>query len=132
MESIPDELKPALQGAIPGTLATCSAEGEPNASFITQVYQVDDHHVALSRQFFNKTIKNMSANPQVGIQVSHPESGEDWRLEVRYVRSETEGEFFDGMQMQLEAIASTMGMDDVFRLLSADVCEVISIERLNR
>jgi len=132
MENIPEELIPALQGAIPGTLATCSKDGEPNAAYITQVYQVDDNHVALSRQFFNKTFTNMAENPKVHVQVAHPETGEDWRLVVEYVRSETEGELFDGMEMQLEAIASNEGMSDVYRLLSADVCKIISIEKCNR
>ncbi len=129
MQSIPEELIPALQGAIPATLTTCSLEGEPNIAFLHEVHQVDEFHVALSRQFFNKTIKNMKENPQVSIQVSHPGTGEDWRLVAEYVRSETEGDLFESMAMQLEAIASSEGMTDVYHLLSADVCKVISIER---
>jgi len=132
MPSIPDELQPALQGAIPGHLATCSSAGEPNAAYITQTYYVDEHHIALSRQFFNKTFTNMAENPKVQVEVTHPETGEDWRLGIEYVRSETEGELFDAMAMQLEAIASYEGMSDVYRLLSADICKVNSIERLNR
>jgi hypothetical protein len=132
MQSIPEELIPALQGTIPSTLATCSLDGEPNVAFLHQVYQVDEHHIALSRQFFNKTIQNMTENPQVHITVAHPETGEDWRLVAEYVRSETEGDLFDEMTMQLEAIASMEGMTDVYHLLSADVCKVISIERCNR
>ena len=132
MQSIPEELIPALQGAIPSTLTTCFLEGEPNVAFLHQVYQVDEFHVALSRQFFNKTIQNMTENPQVHITVAHPETGEDWRLEAEYVRSETQGDLFDAMDMQLEAIASMEGMTDVYHLLSADVCKIISIERCNR
>jgi predicted pyridoxine 5'-phosphate oxidase superfamily flavin-nucleotide-binding protein len=132
MQSIPEELIPALQGAIPATLTTCSLEGEPNIAFLHEVYQVDEFHVALSRQFFNKTIRNMMENPQVNIQVCHPGTGEDWRLVAEYVRSETEGELFDTMQMQLEAIASNEGLTGVYSLLSADVCKIISIERCNR
>ena len=132
MQSIPDELLPALQGALPGTVATCSLDGEPNASFITQIHYVDEFHVALSRQFFNKTARNMMENSQAEVIAAHPETGEDWRLVVEYIRSETEGELFEEMEMQLEAIASTEGMTDVFHLLSADVCKIISIERCNR
>ena len=132
MQSITDELRPALQGAIPATLTTCSLEGEPNIAFLHEVYQVDEFHVALSRQFFNKTIQNMKENLQVNIQVCHPGTGEDWRLVAEYVRSETEVELFENMAMKLEAIASNEGMSDVYRLLSADVCKVISIERCIR
>ena len=132
MQSIPDELQPALQGELPGTVATCSLGGEPNASFITQIHYVDEFHVALSRQFFNKTARNMMNNSQAEVMAAHPETGEDWRLVVDYVRSETEGDLFEEMAMQMEAIASTEGMTEIFRLLSADVCKIISIERCNR
>ncbi len=132
MDSIPDELQPALQGALPGTVATCSLDGEPNATYFAQAYYVDEHHIALSRQFFNKTAQNREENPKAYLQIVHPETGEDWRLVVEYVRSETEGELFDRMKMQVEAIASMTGMTDVFRLLSTDIHKVISIERCNR
>ncbi len=132
MDSIPDELQPALQGAVPGTVATCSLDGEPNATYIAQAYYVDEHHIALSRQFFKKTARNIAENPKAYIQIVHPETGEDWRLVIEYVRSETEGELFDRMKMQIEAIASMTGMTDVFRLLSTDIHKVISIERCNR
>ncbi len=132
MQSILEELIPALQGVIPSTLATCSLEGEPNVAFLHQVYQVDEFHVALSRQFFNKTIQNMTENPQVHLTVAHPETGEDWRLVAEYVRSETEGALFENMEMQLDAIASNEGMSNVYHLLSADVCRIISIERCSR
>ncbi len=132
MQRIPDELQPALQGALPGTVATCSLDGEPNATYLTQAYYVDEHHIALSRQFFNKTVRNIAENPKAYVQIVHPETGEDWRLVTEYVRSETEGELFDGMKMQLDAIASMHGMTDVVRFLSADICKVISIERCNR
>ena len=132
MQNIPDELQPALQGAIPSHLATCSLSGEPNVAYITQIYYVDESHIALSRQFFNKTIRNMSENPNVQIEVTHPVTGEDWRLVAEFVRSETQGELFDAMAMQLEAIATYEGMKDVYRLLASDVCKVISVERCNR
>ena len=132
MQIIPDELQPALQGALPGTVATCSLDGEPNATYFAQAYYVDEHHIALSRQFFNKTTHNLAENPKAYVQLVHPETGEDWRLVVEYVRSETEGELFDRMKMQVEAIASMSGMTDVFRLLSTDIHNVISIKRCNR
>ncbi len=132
MQSIPDEMQPALQGALPGTVATCSLDGEPNATYFAQAYYVDERHIALSRQFFNKTAQNIAGNPKAYLQLVHPETGEDWRLVIEYVRSETEGELFDRMKMQIEAIASMSGMTDVFHLLSTDIHKVISIERCNR
>lgn len=132
MNSIPDELQPALQGAFPSNISTCSLEGEPNIAFITETFFVDESHIALSRQFFNKTIRNMLENPKIQILVIHPVTGEDWRLTAEFVRSETEGDLFDAMSMQLEAIASQEGMEGVYHLLSADICEIVSVERCNR
>ncbi len=56
-----DALRPCLEGVIPATLATCSAEGIPNATYVSQMQYVDPRHVALSFQFFNKTRENLAA-----------------------------------------------------------------------
>jgi len=50
-----DSIRTALDGAIPATVATCAPDGVPNVSYVSQVYYVDQQHVALSYQFFNKT-----------------------------------------------------------------------------
>ncbi len=132
MTKIPEELENALQGVSPSAVATCSAAGEPNVTYVSQVYRVDDEHVALSFQFFNKTAKNIRENPKASVGVAHPETGEEWRLELEYHHSETEGFLFDTMSMQLEAMASDIEMEDIFELKAADIYKVISIERLNR
>ena len=48
-----------FQGVIPSILATADSDGVPNVTYVSQVHQVDDRHVALSRQFFNKTTRNL-------------------------------------------------------------------------
>ena len=40
---LPDEIKPAMQGVIPSTMATCSLAGIPNVTEISQVWYVDEH-----------------------------------------------------------------------------------------
>ena len=54
---IKDEHHPCLQGMFPSWITTCSADGEPNTTVISQIWYVDEENVALSHQFFNKTKK---------------------------------------------------------------------------
>jgi hypothetical protein len=131
MARLPDEIKPALQGAIPANLVTCSAEGLPNATIISQVFWVNEERVALSFQFFSKTIKNVRENPRAGVLVIDPNTITPWMLGIRYLHSETEGPVFDQMDMQLEAIASMSGMSDVFKLKAADIYEVESVQKID-
>ncbi len=114
----------SFQGILPGALATCAADGTPNVTYLSQIRQVDERHVAISRQFFNKTSRNLEANPRATATVFDPVTFEQWKLGLRYVRSETDTPLFVEMALRVEAIASHTGMKGIFRLLSADVCEV--------
>jgi len=129
MGILPDNIKPAMQGVIPSHVVTCSAAGTPNASVISQVYYVDGDHVALSHQFFNKTKRNVEENPRAAVWLIHPETYEGWELHAEFERSETSGPVFDAMDMQIEAIASLVGMKGIFKLRAADVFRVISVKR---
>ena len=122
------DIRPCLEGAIPAVMATCAADGMPNAAYISQVYYVDERHVALSFQFFNKTRQNILANPYATVMVLHPQTAAFYRLHIRYQRTETEGPLFESMKAQLAGIASHTGMQGVFRLLGSDVYEVEQIE----
>ena len=113
-----------FQGIIPGTLSTGALDGTPNVTYLSQIRQVDERHVAMSRQFFNKTSRNLEENPRGTATVIDPLTFEQWKLGLRYVRSETDTPLFVEMALRIEAIASHTGMKGIFRLLSADVCEV--------
>jgi predicted pyridoxine 5'-phosphate oxidase superfamily flavin-nucleotide-binding protein len=128
MAIITEEIKAAMQGIVPSTLATCSADGVPNVAYISQVYYVDDEHVALSHQFFNKSIRNIRENPLICVNIVSPEDLQQWRLDCRFIRSETEGKIFEEMRAQLEAVASMTGMEDVFRLKSSDIYKILKLE----
>lgn len=122
------DIRPCLEGAIPAVMATCDATGMPNVAYISQVYYVDERHVALSFQFFNKTRQNILANPRATVLVLHPQTAQFFRLHIRYLRTETGGPLFEGMRAQLAGIASHTGMAGVFRLLGSDVYEVEQVE----
>jgi hypothetical protein len=127
---ITEEMQAAMQGMVPSAIVSCSKDGIPNCTYISQVYYVDEIHVAISHQFFNKTIRNIYENPFASVNIVNPEDFGMWKLNIKYSHAETEGELFDQMSMQLEAIASMMGMADIFKLKGAEVFEVLDIERI--
>ena len=127
---ITQDMLSAMQGVIPPALTTSSADGTPNVTAISQVFYVDDSHIAISRQFFNKTVRNLSENPKLTAVITCPETFSMWKIGLRFIESQTEGPLYEQMALQLEAIATMSGMTDVFSLKSADICSVESIEML--
>lgn len=127
---ITDEHMPCLQGMFPSWMTTCSMEGEPNTTVISQVWYVDAEHVALSFQFFNKTKKNISENPHAFATIVNPGTMAMYNLELEFDHSETNGDLFDDMDMKLEAIASMTGMSGIFKLQAADIYTVMSLKPL--
>ena len=125
---ISPDMLPAFQGVIPPTLATVSKEGVPNVTYISQVFYIDEDHVALSRQFFNKTWKNIADNPKFAVAITCPESFSMWKITLEYKEEKREGNIFEEMDMMINAIASMQGLEDVFQLDSAVICKVLSIE----
>src|SRR5262245_21521670 len=130
MTRLPPEIRPVLDNGVPAVMVTCSADGKPNTTVISQVYYVDDRHVALSFQFFSKTIKNVRENPRAYVCVSDVDGGAYWQLHLRFERSESEVPIFDTMDMQIEAIASMTGMSGIFKLRAADIYRVLSVEKI--
>ena len=126
---LPEDIRTVLDNGVPAIMVTCSADGVPNVTVISQVHYVDETHVALSFQFFSKTIRNVRENPRAWTGVTDVASREDWSLELEFERSETTGPIFDAMDMQIEAIASATGMSGIFKLRAADVYRVLSVER---
>lgn len=122
-----DAIRHCLDGQVPGVIATCSREGVPNGSYVSQVHYVDPLHVALSFQFFNKTRENVLANPIAAIMVADPDTAARYRVQAHYLRTEVEGPVFENMKAKLAGIASQTGMSGVFKLRGADIYRVTSI-----
>jgi adenylate cyclase len=121
-------LSRCFQGLVSSTIATCAPDGTPNVTYLSQVYYVDPTHVALSCQFFNKTRRNVEQNPHARVELYDPMTLEAYRLRLRYTHSETSGPLFDAMALRIQAIATVTGMAGIFRLIAADLYEVISID----
>ncbi len=124
------EIRDCLEGAVPLVITTCAPDGTPNTAYLSQAHYVDDAHLALSFQFFNRTRQNVLANPRASVLVVHPDTAAIYRLAVEYTRTETSGALFESMKAKLSGIASQTGMADVFRLRGSDVYRVIDIEDL--
>lgn len=127
---ITEEMMPGMQGALPSALATVDESGTPNVSYISQVFYVDDRHVALSNQFFNKSLRNITSNGIATVNIVRPDNLKSWYLELKYKESKTDGELFENMKMQLDAIASMSGMEDVFKLHASEIFEVVKVDEV--
>ena len=123
-------LRRCFEGAIPAAIATCSRDGTPNVSYISEVHYVDPQHVALSFQFFSKTRQNVLENPRATVVVIHPDTGAQYKLAVRYLRTEESGPLFECMKAKLAGIASHAGMTGVFQLRGSDVYRVESVSEV--
>jgi len=123
------DLPRCFQGIVPAVIATSDANGVPNVAYLSHVYLVDETHVALSRQFFNKTQRNLEQNPRACVEMIDPLTFQGYRLRLTFLRTERNGPLFDSMSLRIDAIASHTGMTGVFKLIGADVFEVRSIER---
>jgi adenylate cyclase len=125
-----EDIPRCFQGVIPSWVATCSADGVPNVTVLSIVHYVDEERVALTRQFFNKTSANLKANPLAQLVVVDPQTFDQFLLDLRFLRTETEGATFDAAKANLDAVASQTGMEGVFRLRGVDIHRVVACEPL--
>lgn len=99
-----DTIRECLEGVIPGHIATCDAEGTPNLAYLSQVQFIDNEHVALSYQFFNRTRQNILAHSPVRLMLTSHLTGAQYRLTLDYQRTETAGPLFAQMKAKLAGI----------------------------
>lgn len=104
---------PAFEGVIPATIATVSADGNPNVTYISVARFLDEERIAISNQFLGKTTSNLGANPFLAIRDVDPETMLEYELDATRLRSERSGELFDSMRVQIDAIADQTGMRGV-------------------
>jgi hypothetical protein len=124
------EIASCFEGVIPSPICTCSGDGVPNVTYLSIVHRIDEHHVGLSVQFFNKTRRNILENPRAQVLLVVPETGDQYRLDLAFERTVVSGEVFDRMRTRLEAVASQTGMTHVFALRGVDVFRVLDCRPL--
>jgi predicted pyridoxine 5'-phosphate oxidase superfamily flavin-nucleotide-binding protein len=122
------DLRDCFEGAIPAVIATASADGTPNITYLSRVRLVDDERVALSNQFFSKTVRNLAENPRASVLVIDPRTFDQFRLTLAYERTDRRGHVFDRLREDVDVTAALHGMQDVFKLRSADIYRVVDIE----
>src|SRR5207248_9201752 len=92
-----ESIMPCFQGVMPSWVTTCSADGVPNATIVSIVHYVDAERVALTRQFMNKSRLNLDENPQAQVIVVNPSNGDQFALDLHYIRTESEGPICGGV-----------------------------------
>ena len=127
-----DAIRDCLRAGLPSPLATCAPDGTPHVSFISRVQYLDSERVATSRQSFNPGLAHLGEQPLSQALVVRPGTGEEFRLDLRYLHTVTEGEEFDAMRAALDAIATDAGLGPAFRLRGVDVHHVLRCTRVPR
>ena len=132
MSEVPElaRLARCFEGAVPSVIATADAAGVPNVTYLSCVRMVDDERVALSNQFLSKTARNLAENPRASVLIIDPATFDEYRLTLVYERTERRGPVFDRLRADVEHAAAMHGMQEVFRLRSADVYRVERIDPL--
>jgi adenylate cyclase len=126
-----DAIASCFEGIVPATICSCAADGTPNVTYLSIVHRLDEWHVGLSYQFFNKTRKNVLENPIVQVIVVSPQTSDQYRLDLQYERTDVAGRFFDRMSTSLAAVASQTGMSQIFALRGVDVYRVLDCRAVN-
>lgn len=124
------EVRRLLEGVIPPAMCTVDAAGVPHVSYLSHAEYVDDEHVALTYQFFNRTRSNLMATGRAALMIEDPVTGVGVVLHLRHQRTETEGPIFERLRAKLAGIAAHTGMEKVFHLRGADICRVESLRKL--
>jgi hypothetical protein len=120
-----------LEGVIPPAMCSVSADGMPHVNYLSHAEYVDDEHVALTFQFFNRSRENVLATGRVALVIEDPRSTVGVLLRLRYLRTDTEGPVFERLRAKLAGIAAHTGMEKVFHMRGADVYRVEAVRAMD-
>lgn len=125
------DLRDCFEGAVPAVVATAAADGIPNVTYLSRVRLVDDERVALSNQFFSKTVRNLVENPRASLLLIDPTTYDEYRLTLVFERTDRRGPVFERLREDVDVVASLHGMQDVFKLRAADIYRVVDVELID-
>jgi hypothetical protein len=75
-------------------------------------------------------MRNLAENPRASVVVIDATDYRMFRLRLEYERTERRGPVFDRLSRDVDTIAALTGMQDVFKLRSADIYRVVDIEQV--
>jgi hypothetical protein len=101
-----------------------SKNGFPTNNSLSQVCYVDERHIILPVQNFNKVCQNVQEVPVIYVEVVDPETLRNWNLELKYLSTVEQGPIFEKMEVKLAKRFSLVGMEDLFHLKGAEIYEV--------
>ncbi|OPY77827.1 MAG: Pyridoxamine 5'-phosphate oxidase [Syntrophus sp. PtaU1.Bin005] len=106
MARMTDRMKELFEKIPTVVLATADSDGKPNAVPVGAKKILDDETILISDQFFNKTLKNMKANPNVA--VTFWEGHEGYQLKGSVVL-ETSGSRYEETARWIEELGNAAG-----------------------
>jgi hypothetical protein len=121
------QIKSALEGVLPSYIITVSRDGFPTNTSLSQVCYVDERHIALPVQTFNKACQKVQEVPDIIAEVVDPVTLRNWNLELKYLNTVEQGPIFQKMAVKIAKIFSLVGMEDLFHLRGAEIYEVIAV-----
>jgi hypothetical protein len=121
------QIKLALEDVFPSYIITVSKNGYPTNTSLSQVCYVDERHIALPVQTFNKDCQNVHEFPDIIAEVIDPVTLRNWNLELKYLSTVEQGPIFQKMAGKIAEIFSLVGMEDLFHLRGAEIYEVIAV-----
>jgi adenylate cyclase len=125
-----ESIRSCLQPGVPAPVATCAPDGTPHISYIHQVQYLDPERVGTSRQVFNRALESLPASSYAQALIVCIATGEQYRLDLQYLHTDTRGEAFEAMRAAVDAIGSQVG--PTFRLRGLDVHRVLRCSHIPR
>lgn len=95
MVKMPPEIRDVVAKQKPLPIATADRSGKPNVVFVTMWKLLDDETLLFVDNFFNKTRKNLEANPNMAIVAYDGEVKKSYQIKGT-VDIETKGDRFTG------------------------------------